>query len=154
MTRARARIDIHLRNLAAATATSTALAACGFLAVDPMPPPSKCEGAAGLFKATASWKVTGGTRLLEIILTHPDGHAELKVVGQPDAPAGSNIMDVKTDGQTTTILVDPNPAYASRSASVKITCPAGPAQLGIEVTDGDAGDGALSVRVYDVRSGY
>jgi hypothetical protein len=148
----RERTKAHLRLLLAAAATGTALTACGFMAVDPMPPPSKCQGTAGFFSATAAWKVSGGTRLLEITLKAAPGHADVRITGQATS-TNATVMDTHTDGDTTTILVDPNPAYPTLLTALGISCAAGPASLNIQVRqEADAGDGALSVTLYDVAT--
>lgn len=65
----------HLERLAAAAAVASTVAAAdackngGYAVVDPMPPPSRCSGAAASLKATASWITTPKGRRIEVLVT-------------------------------------------------------------------------------------
>jgi hypothetical protein len=91
----------------------------------------------------------GGVRLLAIMLEIPDTMNQVKLLGTPIINDGK-IMDVKTEGATTTILVDPNPAYSETDISVPITCTAGPAEIEVRVLrSSDGGDESFEVSLTD-----
>ena len=67
----------HLNRLATAAAVASTVAsaeACknsGYAVVDPMPPPSRCPGAAGAITASAKWIDTPKGRRIELLLSQP-----------------------------------------------------------------------------------
>lgn len=67
----------HLNRLAAAAAVASTVAsseACknsGYGVVDPMPPPSRCSGAAASIKVTARWIDTPKGRRIELLIDQP-----------------------------------------------------------------------------------
>lgn len=66
-TAARARVISHLRVLAATGAATMTLAACPFIAVDPLPPPPKCRTSRGVAGDLTASVAPGGSAPL------PDG---------------------------------------------------------------------------------
>jgi hypothetical protein len=72
----RTKTQQHLRRLVTAAAVASTVGAAeacrsGYAVVDPMPTPSRCQGAAASLSATARWIDTPAGRRIELVVAKP-----------------------------------------------------------------------------------
>ena len=110
----------HLERLAAAAAVASAVGAAeackngGSAVVDPMPPPSRCPGAAASLKMTASWIDTPKGRRVEVLIDAPNGAFKLGDPSKVTSYSGDVIDEATATPTGLRAVVEPKyPPYGN-----------------------------------------
>lgn len=109
--------------VAKATAGSALVASCGFLVVDPVPPPSRCAAFVPEVKASAVWRKDGDTWVIELKIERPPNQPAYTLKEGKAADYQGTILkqEITPDG-TYTATLKPLPDQSSMYFLVPVHC--------------------------------
>lgn len=145
----------HLERLATAAAVASTVAAAdacksGYAVVDPMPPPSRCSGAAASLKVTASSITTPKGQRIEVLVTATSSQFTLGDPSKVASYSGDVIDEATATPSGMRIVVESKyPPYVNLAVPVDCGAPDAGAsdivQVGLELGDG----GGITARLVE-----
>lgn len=123
----RERVQRHLRTLMrfGAAAGTAALASCGYMVVDPLPPPAKCEPLGGP-DANVSASELNGNVTVNLTLNHPYSQDGAWTVGNVEGLTGATLVSKDTQqlypGFKVDVVVTPNAGAQTVQFDLPVQC--------------------------------